>query len=325
MASRCSRSSARGCAPAFPATRATWTSPLPIRRRVRLMVCSTAPTNLAARRRRPWGIPYFEGSFYGVSDTSEALRQLARLPAREGADRRLVDRTEILIAKEEARVWSRLQPYRQAALRQARAAQHRRREVVVGRGGADGDRRRDRLDLDQEIDRRGQGAHQGVAQGREARLRRDGATRPSTRCSPAARPTSRSSGGRTQFIALKAKTPWLDINQERAHPYAGYDGMVELVRQIDLAIHNPIRAEVRAPAPWDMPARGEAGSLRRPRDFVAQSKKKFAATTADDMGSADAREPSPCRFAAVPLPLRGPEGGASLLPLAGEGGPRRAG
>ena len=47
------------------------------------------------------------------------------------------------------------------------------------------------------------------------------------------------SGGRTQFIALKAKTPWLDINQERIHPYAGYDGMVELVRQIDLAIHNP--------------------------------------------------------------------------------------
>ena len=55
------------------------------------------------------------------------------------------------------------------------------------------------------------------------------------------------SGGRTQFIALKAKTPWLDINQERHHPYAGYDGMVELVRQIDLAIHNPVLAAVRAP------------------------------------------------------------------------------
>ena len=34
------------------------------------------------------------------------------------------------------------------------------------------------------------------------------------------------SGGRTQFIALKAKMPWLDINQERHFPYAGYDGMV---------------------------------------------------------------------------------------------------
>ena len=59
------------------------------------------------------------------------------------------------------------------------------------------------------------------------------------------------SGGRTQFIALKARVPWLDINQERHHAYAGYDGMVELVRQIDLAIHNPVWAQVRAPAPWD--------------------------------------------------------------------------
>ena len=38
------------------------------------------------------------------------------------------------------------------------------------------------------------------------------------------------SGGRSQFIALKAKMPWLDINQERHHAYAGYEGMVELVR-----------------------------------------------------------------------------------------------
>ncbi len=73
------------------------------------------------------------------------------------------------------------------------------------------------------------------------------------------------SGGRTQFIALKAKTPWLDINQERHHPYAGYDGMVELVRQIDLAIHNPVCADVRAPAPWDLPAEGQGRRLRRRR------------------------------------------------------------
>ncbi len=29
------------------------------------------------------------------------------------------------------------------------------------------------------------------------------------------------SGGRTKFIALKARVPWLDINQERPHAYAG--------------------------------------------------------------------------------------------------------
>jgi len=59
------------------------------------------------------------------------------------------------------------------------------------------------------------------------------------------------SGGRTQFVALKAKMPWLDINQERHYAYAGYEGMVDLVREIDKALSNPIWQQVRAPAPWD--------------------------------------------------------------------------
>ncbi|MFN3886480.1 MAG: nitrogenase component 1, partial [Aquabacterium sp.] len=59
------------------------------------------------------------------------------------------------------------------------------------------------------------------------------------------------SGGRSQFIALKARMPWLDINQERHHPYAGYEGMVELVDEIDRALHNPVWQQVRIPAPWD--------------------------------------------------------------------------
>jgi nitrogenase molybdenum-cofactor synthesis protein NifE len=59
------------------------------------------------------------------------------------------------------------------------------------------------------------------------------------------------SGGRTQFVALKAKMPWLDINQERHHAYAGYEGMVALVSEIDKALSNPIWGQVRKPAPWD--------------------------------------------------------------------------
>ena len=59
------------------------------------------------------------------------------------------------------------------------------------------------------------------------------------------------SGGRTQFVALKALTPWVEINQERHHGYAGYDGMIELVRQIDVTLANPIWAQVRRPPPWE--------------------------------------------------------------------------
>ena len=58
-------------------------------------------------------------------------------------------------------------------------------------------------------------------------------------------------GGRSQFVALKAKVPFLDINQERHHAYAGYEGMVELVEEIDKAIFSPIWAQVRKKAPWE--------------------------------------------------------------------------
>jgi nitrogenase molybdenum-cofactor synthesis protein NifE len=59
------------------------------------------------------------------------------------------------------------------------------------------------------------------------------------------------SGGRSQFVALKAKMPWLDINQERHYAYAGYVGVVELVKQIDKALSNPVWEQVRKAPPWE--------------------------------------------------------------------------
>ncbi|MBP7489547.1 MAG: nitrogenase iron-molybdenum cofactor biosynthesis protein NifE, partial [Azospira sp.] len=61
------------------------------------------------------------------------------------------------------------------------------------------------------------------------------------------------SGGRSQFVALKAKTPWVEINQERHHALAGYDGIVNLVDEIDKALYNPVWQQVRQPAPWERP------------------------------------------------------------------------
>jgi len=60
------------------------------------------------------------------------------------------------------------------------------------------------------------------------------------------------SGGRSQFVALKARMPWMDINQERHHAFAGYEGMVTMVQEIDKALFNPVWAQVRTPAPWEV-------------------------------------------------------------------------
>ncbi|MDB9380220.1 nitrogenase component 1, partial [Nodularia sphaerocarpa] len=58
-------------------------------------------------------------------------------------------------------------------------------------------------------------------------------------------------GGRNQYTALKARIPFLDINQERHHPYAGYSGMVEMARELYEALYSPIWEQIRKPAPWE--------------------------------------------------------------------------
>jgi nitrogenase molybdenum-cofactor synthesis protein NifE len=98
------------------------------------------------------------------------------------------------------------------------------------------------------------------------------------------------SGGRTQFIALKAKTPWLDINQERHQAFAGYTGMVELVRCLDLALSNPIWSQIRAPAPFDADGRVAKVARRNGLQSVLEAApdkpflRKFAGADAQELG-----------------------------------------
>ncbi|MEZ0041278.1 bacterioferritin-associated ferredoxin [Bradyrhizobium diazoefficiens] len=59
------------------------------------------------------------------------------------------------------------------------------------------------------------------------------------------------SGGKSQFVALKAAVPWVDINQERCHAYMGYAGIVKLVEEIDNSLSSPMWEQLRRPAPWE--------------------------------------------------------------------------
>jgi nitrogenase molybdenum-cofactor synthesis protein NifE len=43
----------------------------------------------------------------------------------------------------------------------------------------------------------------------------------------------------------------VEVNQERHLGFAGYEGMANLVGEIDRTLANPIWAQLRARAPWD--------------------------------------------------------------------------
>lgn len=228
------------------------------RARVNMMVCSTALINLARKMEERYGIPYFECSFYGIEDTSTALRTLAKLLVERGAPVDLLERAESLVVSEEARAWERLRPY------QERLAGKR---VLLYTGGVKswsvvsalqeigmvviGTSVRKSTKEDKERIKELMGGDAHMVDSIPPRQMYEQLTRGEA--------DVLLSGGRTQFVALKARVPWLDINQERHFAYAGYDGMVELVRQLDLEINNPVWREVRRPAPWQP---GYRSSLR---------------------------------------------------------------
>ncbi len=220
------------------------------RARAAMMVCSKSMINVARKMEERYGIPFFEGSFYGISDMSDTLRGLARLLVARGAGADLIERTEALIALEEGRATARISAYRPRlegkrvllvtggvkSWSVVSALQEAGLEIVGTSVKKSTPEDKERI-----VDIMGTDAH----------MIDELTPREMYKILSQARADIMLSGGRTQFVALKAKMPWLDINQERHHAYAGYEGIVELVRQIDKTLSNPVWAQVRAPAPWE--------------------------------------------------------------------------
>lgn len=222
------------------------------RARANMMVCSKSMINVATRLQQRYGIPYFEGSFYGISDMSTTLREIARLLVERGADESLTERTEALIAVEEARAWQRIRAYRERLAGKkvllitggvkswsvVSALQEAGLEVVGT--SVKKSTKEDKQKL-KEI----------MGADADAHMIDDLSPREMYAMLRDAKADIMLSGGRSQFVALKARMPWMDINQERHHAFAGYEGMVTMIAEIDKALSNPMWREVRTPAPWD--------------------------------------------------------------------------
>ncbi len=210
-----------------------------------MMVCSKAMINVARKLQEAFGTPWFEGSFYGVRDVSQALRDFARLI--DDAD--LTERTEKLIAREEAKIDAALAPWREKL---------RGRKVLLYTGGVKSWSVIAALqDLGMEVVATGtkKSTEEDKARirelmGQEAVMIEDGNPRALIKIVRDNKVDVLIAGGRNMYTALKARIPFLDINQEREFGYAGYDGMVELARQLVLTISSPVWSAVRRPAPW---------------------------------------------------------------------------
>jgi len=215
------------------------------RAEVNMMVCSKAMINVARKLKESWGTPWFEGSFYGVVDMSHALREFSRLIGDDG----LAMRTEALIAREEKRIDEALAPWRERL---------RGKRVLLYTGGVKSWSVISALqDLGMHVVATGtkkstedDKARIRELMGQEARMIEDGNPRALIDIVRDEKVDVLIAGGRNMYTALKARIPFLDINQERDFGYEGYQGMIELARQLALTLESPVWDAVRRPAPW---------------------------------------------------------------------------
>ncbi|MCL6405755.1 nitrogenase iron-molybdenum cofactor biosynthesis protein NifE [Dickeya dadantii] len=210
-----------------------------------MLVCSRALINVARQLEQRYAIPWFEGSFYGVRAMSDALRQLASMTG----DADLMARTDALIAREEAATAQALAPYRERL---------QGRKVLLYTGGvkswsvvsalqdlgitvvATGTRKSTEEDKQRIRELMGDDAlmlEEGNARTLLDVVYRYGAD-------------MMIAGGRNMYTAYKARLPFLDINQEREHAFAGYRGLVALAQQLCLTLDSPIWRQTHQRAPW---------------------------------------------------------------------------
>lgn len=218
------------------------------RARATMVVCARSLLALARGLEERYGIPWFEGSFYGIRAMSESIRGFARILDDGGNG--LVRHAEDLIAEEEAQAATLLEPYRKR-LAGARAVlytggvkswsvvsalQDLGIEVV-----ASGATKSTEGDVDKIVSLLGPGG----------RILDEGSPAELLQVVAETKADVLVAGGRNQYTALKGRLPFLDINQERHVPYAGYAGAVELARRLDLALSSPVWEQAQRPAPWD--------------------------------------------------------------------------
>lgn len=216
------------------------------RAKLNVMICSKALINMARKMEERYGIPYIEESFYGVEDMNRCLRNIALKIG--NAD--LQERVEQLIVEETAALDQALAPYR---------ARLKGKRVVLYTGGVKSwsiiSAAKD-LGMEVVATSTKKSTEEDKARikellGKDGIMMEKGNAQELLRVIDKTKADMLIAGGRNQYTALKAKIPFLDINQERHHPYAGYVGMIEMARELDEALYSPVWEQVRKPAPWE--------------------------------------------------------------------------
>lgn len=211
-----------------------------------MVVCSKALLALARELETRYRTPFFEGSFYGVSATSQALRGFACLLQ----DRDLIARTEKVVVREELRVARAIEP-----LKKRLAG---KRALVFSGGFKSWSTVSAVQDLGMTVVATGieKSTEEDKARilelmGPSARMLENNDQEALLRTFEECRADILIAGDRYIYPSLKARIPFLDLDHVREIGYAGYAGAIEFAERIVTALEHPVWNQVRRPPPWE--------------------------------------------------------------------------
>jgi len=216
------------------------------RAEVNLLICSKALINVARMLKFQYGIPYVEGSYYGMKPTSAALRALANAIG----DTELSQRTECLIRREERALNRDLEVYK--------AALNGKRVLIFSGGFKSWSLVSAMQELGLTVVATGTEKCTDHDMYRIKKLMGDSAITIADNDQQALIDAFRHyradiliAGDRYIYPSLKSRIPFLDVDHIRHIAYAGYDGMQELAFQLSRSLANPVWHWVSQNAPWD--------------------------------------------------------------------------
>ncbi|WP_258535712.1 nitrogenase iron-molybdenum cofactor biosynthesis protein NifE [Bacillus sp. 03113] len=213
--------------------------------KVNMVVCSRALINMARTMEEKYEIPYFEGSFYGAKETTLSLKTLAFLLN----DKELIKRVNEFTKIEEQNLDYELSEYRKVL---------KGKRAILYTGGVKSWSIITALqELGIEVVGVGtnKSTNEDVARikeraGHDVVLIESGGASKILQTFRKEKADIMIAGGRNMYVALKEHIPFIDVNQERHHAYAGYVGLKRLAEQLVNSIEHPVWEMVQLQPPW---------------------------------------------------------------------------
>jgi len=214
-----------------------------------VLICSKSLTNLVRKMEIRYGIPFMEGSFYGIHDTSETLINIAKALG----DPDLLERTLVYVQMKEDETrkiiagYKKLLENKQAILftggvkTWSMVSTLAELGINILAGGTQNSTPEDFQRMKALMDP-------------SAQIIEDTSSAGFLKIIAEKKPDLIVAGGKTKYLAHKTRTPFLDINHGRKLPYAGYQGMVTFAESLARTVLSPVWGLLRREFP---PKEGE--------------------------------------------------------------------